>query len=758
MSGARLEDPPLLTGAGRFFADAPTPPGTLHLVFHRSPHAHARILGIDSTAALAVPGVIAVLTGADLLADHVGGIPWEVRPPGSPAEWPIGDPRAAAPQPAMPADLVRFVGEAVAAVLAETPHAARDGAEALAIAWDALPCAATTIEAAAEGAPLVWPDRAGNRAFTITLGDAAATDAAFARAAHVVDLTLRNPRMAGVALEPRGALATPLPEGRYELWTPAGKPHPLRDTLCDAVLGWPREKLRVHVGQIGGGFGVKNVLYPEQVVTLWASAKLHRPVRWTADRSESFLADIQGRDQLNHAALALDDEGVILGLRLRSLAGLGAYLAPRGVVPPLHGLKILAGGYRLPTAHAVVEGIHSHAVPTCSFRGAGQPEILYVVERLMEEAGTRLGIDTAELRARNLLRAEDLPTKTVAGATYDSMDLPAMHRAALLAADRQGFAARREAAAARGRLLGFGLSVCVEACGFGFAEGAELRVGTDGTVTLLIGTQSSGQGHATSYARLVADVLGLTPDQVRLVQGDTDAIATGNGTGACRSLTVGGSAAHLAALAVEEKARAAAAARFEVDVADVVREGSDYLVAGTDRRVAFATLAAEVDLDADARFAPRDYTYPAGIHVAEVEIDPETGVVAVTRYVGLHDVGRAVSPWIAVGQLQGGVAMGIGQALGEHVHHDVSGQMLTASLMDYRALRADDLPPLAITLAGGPTALNPIGAKSLGEAGPVAAPPAILHAALDALRPLGVTQLDMPLTPGRVWAAITGRS
>jgi carbon-monoxide dehydrogenase large subunit len=338
------------------------------------------------------------------------------------------------------------------------------------------------------------------------------------------------------------------------------------------------------------------------------------------------------------------------------------------------------------------------------------------------------------------------------------MDLPAMLRAALLAADRDGFAARRDAAAARGRRLGFGLSVCVEACGFGFAEGDELRVGSDGVITLLIGTQSSGQGHATSYARLIAEALGLAPDQVRLVQGDTDAIAAGNGTGASRSLTVGGSAAHLAAMAVEQKARAAAAARFEVDAADIVREGSDYLVAGTDRRVAFVALAAEGALDAEARFAPRDYTYPSGIHIAEVEIDPETGFAALTRYTGQHDVGRAVSPHIVVGQLQGGVALGIGQALGERVHYDAGGQMLTASLMDYRALRADDLPALAITLTGAPTALNPIGAKSVGEAGPVAAPPAILNAALDALRPLGVTQLDMPLTPARIWAAISGRS
>ena len=753
MSGARLEDLPLLTGGGRFFADAAPPPGTLHLVFHRAPHAHARIVAIDTEPALAQPGVVAVLTGADLLADGVAGIPWEVRPPGSPADWPLGDPRAAMPQPAMPADRVRFVGEAVAAVLATTPAAARDGADALDVTWDDLPAAATTAEAAAPDAPLVWPNRPGNRAFTIETGDAAATEAAFARAAHVVEIALDNPRMAGVPLEPRGALATPLPDGRFDLWTPAGKPHPLRDTLCDAVLHWPRERLRVRVGQVGGGFGVKNVLYPEQVVTLWAAARLGRPVRWAADRSESFLAALQGRDQVNRAALALDREGRILALRLRSLAGLGAYLAPRGVVPPLHGLKVLAGAYRVPAAHAVVEGIHSHAVPTCSFRGAGQPEVVYVVERLMDAAAAQLGLGPSELRRRNLLRPDELPTKTVGGATYDRMDLPAMHDAAT--AD-DGVAARRDAAVARGRLFGRGVAACIEACGFGFAEQASLEVTQDGRVRLLIGTQSSGQGHATTYARLIAEAIGIAPDLVDLVQGDTEAIATGNGTGACRSLTVGGSAVHLASIEVEARARALAAELLEAAPADLLRDGADWVVAGTDRRIAWAQLAAVAEgrLDAESRFAPRDYTYPAGLHVAEVEVDPDTGEVALTRYAALHDVGRAVSPRIVQGQLQGGVALGIGQALGETVHHDASGQMLTATLMDYRALRAADLPDLPVTLTGAPTELNPIGAKSVGEAGPVAAPPAVMAAVLDALRPLGVTQLDMPLTAERVWRAI----
>jgi carbon-monoxide dehydrogenase large subunit len=376
-----------------------------------------------------------------------------------------------------------------------------------------------------------------------------------------------------------------------------------------------------------------------------------------------------------------------------------------------------------------------------------------VIERLMDAAAAQLGMDPAELRRRNLLTPAELPTQTVAKASYDRLDLPAMLDDALR---DDGFAARRDAARARGKLLGRGLSACIEACGFGFEEGAALRVGADGIVTLLIGTQSSGQGHATTYARLVAEVLGIALADVRLLQGDTDAVLRGNGTGACRSLTVGGAAVRLAAQEVDRRARDLAAEALEAAPEDLVRDGADWLVAGTDRRISFAALAARADgaLDAEGRFAPRDYTYPAGMHVAEVEVDPETGAVALTRYRAIHDVGRAVSPLIVQGQLQGGVALGIGQALGEAVRHDANGQQLTATLMDYRVLRADDLPELPVRLVGAPTQLNPVGAKSVGEAGPVAAPPAVLHAALDALRPLGVAHLDMPLTPERVWAAI----
>ncbi len=755
--GARLEDPALLRGEGRFVADAPIPGGTLHLAFVRSPHAHARILTLDPAPALALPGVVAVLTGADLEADGVHGIPWEVRPPGSPADWPVGDPRAAMPQPAMPADRVRFVGEAVAAVLAETSAAARDGAEAVFVEYEDLPTAGTTEAAAEEGAPLVWPDRPGNRAFMIELGDQAATEAAFARAHATVAVNLQNPRMAGAPLEPRAAFALLLEGGRFELLTPAGKPHPLRDTLCDMVLGWPREKLRVRVGHVGGGFGVKNVLYPEQIVVLWAASRLRRHVRWIGDRSEAFLSDIQGRDQLNRAEAAFDADGRILALRLHSLAGLGAYLAPRGVVPPLHGLKILTGGYRIPTAYARVEGIYSHAVPTCSFRGAGQPEVLYAVERLVDAGAAHFGMDPAEFRRRNLLQPQELPTRTVAGATYDRMDLPAMLDAALLQAEASSLAARKQATMTRGRLLGQGISVCVEACGFGFAEQAELRVAADGTVTLLIGTQSSGQGHATSYARIVSRALGVPPETVHVVQGDTDTVARGNGTGACRSLTVGGSAVFATAEAVVAKSRALAAEMLEAAETDLVRDGDGWLIAGTDRRTGLAEIARQADgrLDSVEEFAPRDYTYPAGVHVAEVEVDPDTGELRLTRYEIVHDVGTPISPRIVAGQLQGGVALGIGQALGEAVHLDPStGQTLTASLMDYRVLRASDLPALPVKLMGEATTLNPIGAKSVGEAGPTAAPPAILHAVLDALAPLGITHLDMPLTPERVWSAI----
>ena len=759
----RTEDEPLLRGEGRFVADAPLPARTLHLTFLRSPFAHARFPPIDTAPALALPGGVAVLDGTALVADGLGGIPWEVRPPGTPADWPIGDPRAAAPQPAIAAGTTRFVGEIVAAVLAETAAAARDGAEALLVDWSDLPAAASTREAAGAGAPSVWPDHPGNRGFTVEHGDAAGTDAAFASAAATVRLDLANPRMTGIPLEPRGALATPLPDGRFELLTPAGKPHPLRDTLCDAVLHWPRERLRVRTGQIGGGFGVKNVLYPEQVVTLWAASRLGRAVRWIGDRTEAFLSDIQGRDQANRAGMAFDAQGRILALRLHTLAGLGAYLAPRGVVPPAHGLKVLAGCYRVPVAHAVVEAIYSHAVPTCSFRGAGQPEVIYAVERLIDAGAARLGMDPAEIRRRNFLRPQDLPCPTVGGATYDRMDLPSMLEEALRRADSEGFQDRKAAALARGRLLGQGIAASVEACGFGFGEAADVRVLPDGEVRVLIGTQSSGQSHATTYARLVGEALGMAPERVTVVQGDTEAIARGNGTGACRSLTVGGAAVHLAAMEVAGKARDLAAEVLEASPADLVRRGEDWMVDGTDRGISFrrlAALAASADgrsaLDAEGHFAPTDATYPAGIHVAEVEIDPETGEVQLLRYVMVHDVGRAVSPGVVAGQLHGGVALGVGQALGEAVHYEHgSGQLLTASLMDYRAMRAGDLPAFDLALVGAPTSLNPVGAKSVGEAGPVAAPPAMVNAALDALAALGVPHLDMPLTAQNIWLAIT---
>lgn len=758
----RSEDEPLLRGAGRFVADAAAPPGTLHLAFLRSPHAHAQLDMLDKAPALAVPGVVAVLDGADLAADGLGGIPWEVRPPGSPEDLPVGDARVGVPQPAILRETARFVGEIAAAVLADTQAAARDGAEALLAEWNSILAAPGTAEAATPGAPPVWPERPDNRAFTIDRGNRHATASAFANAHTVVRLDLLNPRMAGVPLEARGALATPLPGGRFELLTTAGKPNPLRDTLCDAVLHWPRDRLRVRVGNVGGGFGVKNVLYPEQVVALWAAWRLDRPVRWISDRTEAFLSDIQGRDQVNLAEMAFDAEGHILALRLHSLAGLGAYLAPRGVVPPAHGLRILAGCYRVPVAHAIVEAVHSHAAPTCSFRGAGQPEVLYVVERLVEQGARQLGLDPALLRRRNLIGPEELPCSTVGGVCYDHMDLPAMLDEALRRADRDGLPSRRAAALSRGRRLGQGIAACIEACGFGFAEVATIRVSPEGSVQVLIGTQSSGQSHASTYARIVAEELGLLPDQVEVVQGDTDRIPRGNGTGACRSLTVGGAAVQAAAHAVAENARQLASRVLEAAPADIHRFGTSWVVEGTDRGVSFLQLAAlsqlgnsRSELDAEGEFAPRDYTFPAGIHVAEVEVDPETGEAQVTRYVIVHDVGRAVSPRVVEGQLHGGVALGIGQALGETVHYDPeSGQLLTASLMDYRAMRAQDLPTFDLSLTGAPTEVNPVGAKSVGEAGPVAAPPAIVHAVLDALAPLGVTHLNMPLTPARIWEAI----
>lgn len=759
---ARFEDERLVRGAGRYVADVAVE-GALHAAIVRSPVAHATIRSIDADEARAMPGVVAVLTGEDVAADGIGGIPWEVRPPrpdGTPwgADVEDGDPRAAPPQPILAIGRVRHVGEAVAVVLADTPEAAHDAAGAVVVETDPLPVADTVVRAVVGEAP-IWDSFPDNVCFTIRAGAPAACDAAFASAAHVARISLDQARVSPAPIEPRAYLGEwDSTAGRWRLTAPAGKPHLTRATLARFVFRVEPERIHVVVPDIGGGFGGKNVVYPEEALVLWAAKRLGRPVRWIAERSEMIATDMAGREQHNEAELALDAEGNFLALRVRSLVALGAYLAPRGVVPARNQLKTIQGAYHVPAADIEVRGVFTNTGPTCSYRGAGQPEGFYVIERLVDEAARSCGFDPVELRRRNLIRPEMIPYRTVGGLTLDGGDFTGNLEAALAEVDAAAFPVRREESERRGRLRGLGIVNAVEARGFGYGETVSLEVSGDGTIDLLVGSQSSGQSHATVYAQILADGLGIAPETIRVVQGDTDRIATGSGTSASRSLSVGGSATRLAGERLVEVAGERAAAHLEVSRLDLEYEGGVFTVVGTDRRVSLFDLAGPGDpLTAAARFEPQNYTFPAGCHAAEVEVDPATGTVTVLDYVAVQDVGRAVNPSVVESQLHGGIVQGAGQALTEGVAYDADGQLLSATFLDYAMPRADIMPAPRIVIREVPAPSNPLGVKGIGESGATLAPAAIVNAVIDALAPLGVRDLDMPLTPARIWAAIDAR-
>lgn len=744
----RLEDGRFLTGAGRFIADVAQDEAMGHAVFLRSPHAHALIRKIDVAAARSMPGVLAVLTGRDAAADGLGGIPWEVRPPGADPTLPEGDPRIAAPQPAIADDHVRYVGEIVAMVVAETADAARDACEAIVVAFDPLPAVIGLEDAEA----------AGDVGFTVTAGDRHATEAAFARAAHVTRLVLVNNRGLSNPIETRGYIGRfDAASARYTLDAAAGKPHPVRDTLARFVLDVPADALRLRVGDIGGGFGAKNTAYPEQAALLWAARRLGRPVRWIADRSEAFVSDVHGRDQINRAAIALDGEGQILAVEVDSLANLGAYLGPRGVNPPRHSVRLIPSVYHVPELSIRARAVFTNTVPTCPVRGAGQPEGNYVIERLIGAAAREMGLDPVTVMRRNLIAASAMPYETKTGLTYDSGDFAANLDRALALADADTFEQRRHETA-KGKLRGLGVANCLGADGFGLAEEAELRLEPDGAVAVLIGSMSSGQSHATTYAILAAERLGIDPAGVRVIQGDTDLIARGSGTGACRSVTAGGTAVSLAASSFIEAGRDIAAAVLEAAREDIRFSLGAWHIVGTGLSIGLADLAAAAptQLRASERYDPSDFTFPNGCYVAEIEVDPETGAVELLRFAIAHDVGNAINPPVVEGQIVGGAVHGIGQALGEHaIYERDTGQLLTGSFLDYPMPRASDVPNFQFALTEGhPCRNNLLGAKSCGEAGPSGAPPAVIAAIIDALAPLGVRAIDMPATPARVRAAI----
>jgi carbon-monoxide dehydrogenase large subunit len=752
----RKEDHRLLTGGGRFTADL-LRPGMAHAVVLRSPHAHARIVAIDSAAARAVPGVLAVLTGQDYAADGLGGIPSGsdlARFPGTPED--VGFAFRPA-HPALSVGRVRFVGDSVALVVAETLVAARDAAELVLVEYEALAAVTGTAAAARPGAPAVWEEAADNVCFRWSAGDAAGVAAAFARADRVVRLESVNPRIHVGSLETRGAIGEfDAATGKYTLATGTQMPHGLKQALAEEVLHVDPALVRVTVADVGGSFGIKNALYPEQVLVLWAARRVGRPVAWIGERGDGFVSDYQARDNVYAAEIALDRDAHFLALRVTSAAAVGAYLAPKGQLSPTANTPALAGVYRFGAIHVAVTGVFSHTAPTEVYRGAGRPESVYLLERTVDHVAREIGMDRMELRRRNMLRPDELPFQTGLGLRYDSGDFPAMFETALARAGADGFAQRRAEAQARGMLRGFGLAHYCERVAGSWDEHGWVELRPDGKVTVLVGTMSNGQGHATAYAQLVAGRLGMDPDDVEVVQGDTDRIPSGHGTGGSASLPIAGAALVEASGELIRKALPLAADALEAAPADVAFEDGMFRIIGTDRAVGLPAvagrLAAGAVLEGTGWWKPDGPTFPNGCHVAEVEVDPETGAWTLERYTMLHDFGQVLNPMLLQGQLQGGVAQGIGQAACEQVVHDPdSGQVLTGSFMDYQIPRADELPSLELETLATPAPSNPLGVKGCGEAGAAGGAPAVMNALADAL---GGRRIDMPATAERVWRVL----
>ncbi|MGB5082568.1 MAG: xanthine dehydrogenase family protein molybdopterin-binding subunit [Burkholderiales bacterium] len=752
----RLEDRRLLTGGGRFISDWNFP-GQTYAAFLRSDRAHAEILGIDIARALASPSVLAVLTGQDVAEAGYKSIPTNLG-----VKDRAGEPLKKPPHPALAQGRVRHVGECVACVVAESPQAAQDAAERIEVEYRDLAAVTTGAGALRPGAAQLHELLPGNLAFDWSVGDEAATDAAFRSAAKVTTLALDNPRIVGNPMEPRACSATYDPATqKYALYACTQGTAGLRAQLVH-TLGVPDDRIDVIAEDVGGGFGVRFNMYPEYAAVLLAAKKTGRPVKWTGSRSEVFLSDEQGRDVASESELALDASGKFLALRFAYVADLGAYLAPTGPFINTQGVvACLTGVYDVPAAYARVRLAVTNKAPGAAYRGAGRPVMSYMIERLVEQAALELGIDPAELRRRNFVAKDQFPYKAASGLTYDCGDFGGVLADALAASDWAGFPARRSEAAARGRLRGRGMAAYIEASGGGFApsDQVELRFGADGTVTMYAVSHSHGQGHETSYAQVVSAVLGVPMENFRLRNGDPAVRLIGNATGGSRSLLGVGSVMQLAAKQVVEKGLSLASKDLEAAAADIeFREGS-YRIKGTDRAVAllelakrYAGTAQALDVKTEGKFGA---TFPNGCHVAEVEIDPETGVAEIVKFTAVDDAGNIVNHMIVEGQMQGGITQGAGQVFGEQALYDAdTGQLLNASFMDYPMPRAGLVGGLSIHEHPVPTASNPLGAKGVGEAGVSGSLPALMNAVLDALRQAGVTHFDMPATPLRVWQAI----
>ena len=772
----RKEDVRFLSGRGNYTDDI-NRPGQLYAVMRRSDRPHAKILGIDTAAASAAPGVVAIFTGADMAKEEIGGLPcgWQIHNKD-------GSPMAEPPHPVLAVGKVRHVGDPVAVVIADTKQQARDAAELISIDYQDLPSVSSTPDALATGAPLVHDEVPGNLCYDWHIGDKAVVDGVFAKAAHVVKLDLVNNRLVPNAMEPRAAIGDfDTSSGDYKLYTTSQNPHVIRLLMGAFVLHIPENKLRVVAPDVGGGFGSKIYHYAEEAIVTWASAKVRRPVKWTADRSESFMSDAHGRDHVSTAEMAVDADGKFLGLRIHTLANMGAYLSTFApCVPTYLYATLLAGVYTTPVIYCEVKAVFTHTVPVDAYRGAGRPEATFLLERLVDCIAHDTGIDRVELRRKNFIAADAFPYQTPVALEYDSGDYQTTLRVALENSDYAGFEARRAEAAKRGKLRGIGVSTYLEACGIapsavvgslgaraGLYEVANIRVHPTGSVTVFTGTHSHGQGHETTLAQLVCDQLGVPLSQVDVVHGDTAKIPFGMGTYGSRSLAVGGSAMVKAMDKIIAKGKKIAAHLMEASVEDIEFANNTFTVAGTDKSKTLTdiSLAAyvphnypidvlEPGLDETAFYDPKNFTFPGGCHVAEVEIDPETGVTEVINFTAVDDVGRVVNPMIVEGQIQGGVAQGIGQALLEAAIYDKSGQLMSGSMMDYTMPRADNLPNFNVATENTMCTHNPLGSKGCGEVGAIGSPPAIMNAVIDALKQFGVRHIDMPATGPKLWSII----
>jgi len=770
----RKEDRRFITGRGRYVDDMSVP-GMKHGAFVRSPHAHAKIKGIDTSAAREMPGVIDILDGQQLKADRIGNLicGWAVSSKD-------GSPMKMGAYPALADETVRYVGQPVAIVVAETRAQARDAAEAVMVDYEEMPAVVGSEAALADGAPQLHPEAEGNLCFDWEIGDEAAATSAISGAAHITRMKIINNRLVPNPMEPRAALGHYDPaEDHYTCWTTSQNPHVARLVMSAFYNVAPEHKLRVIAPDVGGGFGSKIYIYPEEIVCLWASKRTEVPVKWTSDRTEAFLTDAHGRDHVTHVEMAFNADHKIVGLKVDTKANLGAYMSLFSSATPTYlYATLLSGQYDIPVIYANVKGVYTNTAPVDAYRGAGRPEATYVVERTIETAARELGLSPAELRRKNFIRS--FPHQTPVIMNYDTGDFEATLEAGMKAADVAGFEARREEAKGRGKLRGLGMSCYIEACGIapskavgslgagvGLWESAEVRVNPVGTVEILTGSHSHGQGHETTFAQLVAERFGLPIDNVQIVHGDTDKVQFGMGTYGSRSGAVGMSAIVKALDKVEAKAKKIAAHVLEADEGDIVIENGEVKVAGTDKKLGWHEVCLgaytghnlpdgmEPGLKEGAFYDPQNFTFPAGCYICEVEVDPETGTTEIIQFVAADDFGNIINPMIVEGQVHGGLAQGIGQALLEGTHYDEAGQLVTASYMDYAMPRAWDLPMFKVETLVTACTTNPLGIKGCGEAGAIGSPPAVINAITDAI---GNNDLSMPATPEKVWKALHAAS